>query len=193
MAAERIEISGEAAEALLARVKDVLPDEDYRIIKGLIDTHLLLNQAVSEKSTSIKRLLKMIFGSKTEKAKNGGNTTGSKRTDKKEKKAKGHGRNGANNYTGAETIAINHQTLQHCDPCPACEDGRLYRQSSPGVVVRIKGTAPCGARCMSWRSCAATSAARSLRQICHPRPERKSMTRRRPPCWPSCAMAAACL
>jgi hypothetical protein len=33
-AVERIEISAEEAEALLARVKDVLPDEDYRIIKG---------------------------------------------------------------------------------------------------------------------------------------------------------------
>jgi transposase len=141
-AAERIEISGEEAEALLARVKDVLPDEDYRIIKGLVDTHLLLNQAVSEKSTSIKRLLKMIFGSKTEKVRNGGNTTDRKKTDKKEKKAKGHGRNGADNYTGAETVAVSHQTLQHCDPCPSCEDGRLYRQLSPGVVVRIKGTAP---------------------------------------------------
>ena len=140
--AERIEISGEEAEALLARVKDVLPDEDYRIIKGLIDTHLLLNQAVSEKSTSIKRLLKMIFGPKTEKVRNGENTTNRKKTDKKEKKAKGHGRKGADTYTGAETVAISHQTLQHCDPCPSCEDGRLYRQLSPGVVVRIKGTAP---------------------------------------------------
>jgi len=141
-AAERIEISGEAAEALLARVKDLLPAEDYRIIKGLIDTHLLLNQAVSEKSSSIKRLLKMIFGSKTEKVRNGGKSTGRKKTDKKEKKAKGHGRNGADTYTGAETVAISHQMLHHCDPCPACEDGRLYRQPSPGVVVRIKGTVP---------------------------------------------------
>jgi hypothetical protein len=86
---ERIDISGEEAEALLARVKDVLSDEDYRIIKGLIDTHLLLNQAVNEKSTSIKRLLKMIFGSKTEKGKNGGNSTGRKKTDKKRKRPKG--------------------------------------------------------------------------------------------------------
>ena len=111
-------------------------------IKGLIDTHLLLNKAVNEKSTSIKRLLKMIFGSKTEKGKNGGKSTGRKKTDKKKKKAKGHGRNGADTYTGAETVAISHQTLHHCEPCPACEDGRPYRQSSPGVVVRIKRTAP---------------------------------------------------
>ena len=102
-AAERIEISGEEAKALLARVKDALPDEDYRIIKGLIDTHLLLNQAVNEKNTSIKRLLKMIFGSKTEKGKNGGKSTGRKKTDKKDKKDKGHGRNGADAYTGAKT------------------------------------------------------------------------------------------
>lgn len=132
MTAERIEISGEEAQALLARVKNSLPDEDYQIIKGLIDTHLLLNQAVNEKSTSIKRLLKMIFGSKTEKSRSGKNTSGRKKTGKGEKKVRGHGRNGADSYTGAGTVAISHQMLQHCAPCPACEDGRLYRQLHPG-------------------------------------------------------------
>ena len=87
-AAERIEISGEEAEALLARVKDVLADEDYRMIKGLVDTHLLLNQAVSEKSTSIKRLLTMIFGSKTEKVRNEEIPPTARRPTKKRKKPK---------------------------------------------------------------------------------------------------------
>ena len=79
MTAERIEISAEEAEALLTRVKGSLPEEDYRIIKGLVDTHLLLNQAVNEKSISIKRLLKMIFGAKTEKSGSGRNTSGSRK------------------------------------------------------------------------------------------------------------------
>ncbi|MFN2355927.1 MAG: transposase, partial [Desulfopila sp.] len=142
MTVERIEINGEEAEKLLDRVKSSVSDEDYRIIKGLIDTHLLLNQAVNEKSISIKRLLQMIFGIKTEKSRRGSNSSDRKKNDKGEKKARGHGKNGAEAYSGAEEVAINHQALSHCDPCPACPDGRIYRQPSPGVVVRIKGTAP---------------------------------------------------
>jgi len=57
MTAEKIEISAEEAQALLARVKTALQDEDFRIIEGLINTHLLLSEAVREKTTSIKRLL----------------------------------------------------------------------------------------------------------------------------------------
>jgi len=144
MRSKKIEISAEYAEELLDRVKNSsLAQGDYEIIKGLVDTHMLLNQAVVEKSISVKRLLQMIFGHKTEKTKNIRN--GSKKkldSPKKQKKARGHGKNGANDYVGAETVQISHSALQHCDPCPACDDGKLYRQLLPGVIVRIKGAAP---------------------------------------------------
>lgn len=142
MTTKRIEISSEQAQALLARVKCNLSKEDFGIIKGLVDTHLLLNQAVSEKSISIKRLLKMIFGPKTEKNGSGRNITGSRKRGRAERSAKGHGRKGAADYSGAKTLPVSHQSLRHCAPCPACDDGRLYRQVGPGVVVRIKGCAP---------------------------------------------------
>ena len=144
MRSKKIEISAEDAEALLDRVKNsTLAQGDYEIIKGLVDTHMLLNQAVAEKSTSVKRLLQMIFGHKTEKTKN--IRDGSKKkpdSSKKQKKAKGHGKNGADDYVGAKKVQIFHSALQHCDPCPACDDGKLYRQLLPGVIVRIKGAAP---------------------------------------------------
>jgi len=139
--AERIEISAEEARALLVRVQTALPDEDFRIIEGLVNTHLLLDEAVREKTTSIKRLLKMIFGAKTEKVRKT-HAGGKKKSGAGEKKPEGHGRTGAQDYSGAETVSIGHQTLKHCDPCPLCKDGRLYRQRIPGVVVRIKGSAP---------------------------------------------------
>ena len=142
MKAKRIEISAEEAGALLDRVKNSLAEDDYKIIKGLIDTHLLLEQAVTEKNSSIKRLLQMIFGHKTEKTKNVRNGSKEKPTRRNKDKNKGHGKNGADNYTGAETVRTTHGTLQHCDPCPSCQDGRIYRQSVPGVIVRIKGAAP---------------------------------------------------
>ena len=129
------------AEALLDRVKDsTLIQDDYELIKEFVDTLILLDQALTEKNSSIKRLLKMIFGHKTEKTKDI-KTGPKKKKDNRKNKVKGHGKNGADDYKGAEKIKVPHSTLQHCDPCPACDDGKLYRQL-PGVVVRIKGAPP---------------------------------------------------
>jgi len=136
MTAQRIEITAEEALALLDRLKNNVSKTDYQIIKSLVDTHLLFEQMVSEKNTSISRLLKMIFGHKTEKT---GKGNGSK---KKTTKPKGHGKNGAGNYVGAQHKKIKHAILRHCDPCPACREGKLYRQPVPGMIVRIKGAPP---------------------------------------------------
>jgi transposase len=141
MKLKKLEISGIEAEALLERVKDNMVQEDYQIIKGLVDTHLLLGQAVMEKKSSISRLLKMIFGAKTEKTRNIRKSLKKEKTGKDEK-AKGHGKNSADDYVAAKTVKVDHTALQHCDPCPLCLDGRLYRQTVPGVIVRINGTAP---------------------------------------------------
>jgi len=135
----KLEITAEEAETLLARVKIAMTEDDFRIIKGLVDTHQLLQQAVLEKATSVQRLLRMIFGGKTEKTTN----PSANRTRQAEKKpVKGHGKIGAGLYPGGKTIPVAHTCLNHCDPCPACPDGKLYRQSIPGTVVRITGGAP---------------------------------------------------
>jgi len=140
MKVKKIEISAEEAEALLERIKDsTLAQDDYLLIKGLVDTLTLLNQAVNEKGISIKRLLQMIFGHKTEKTKK---DPQKKKGKRKKNKTKGHGKNGADKYIEAERVQTTHTTLHHCDPCPVCNDGKLYRQLIPGVVVRIKGAAP---------------------------------------------------
>ncbi len=55
---------------------------------------------------------------------------------------KGHGRNGAEDFTGAEKIEVRHESLQPGDLCPKCEQGTLYDTGRPGVVVRLVGQAP---------------------------------------------------
>ena len=45
-----------------------------------------------------------------------GSETGGER-----KKRKGHGRNGADSFTGAEKIDVSHETLKPGDRCPECE------------------------------------------------------------------------
>ena len=68
---KRIDLTQEQTDSLLLRVKaNRLKEGDYEIIKAIIDTLTLLCQAYDEKTTSIKRLLRMIFGARTEKTKN---------------------------------------------------------------------------------------------------------------------------
>jgi hypothetical protein len=54
---------------------------------------------------------------------------------------KGHGRNGADAYRGAERVAVPHASLKAGDACPACAEGIVYAKA-PGVLVRIIGQPP---------------------------------------------------
>lgn len=138
MKTKTINLSTEETAALLDRVKsNSLSSADHEIIEALLETHILLQEAVVQKSSSIKKLLQMVFGQKTEKT-----VKPKSRPKTQKKKKKGHGRKSANEYTGAEKVDVHHTTLHHCDPCPDCLDGKIYRQTSPGVVIRITGTPP---------------------------------------------------
>jgi transposase len=57
----------------------------------------------------------------------------------------GHGRNGADAYTGATRIDVPHPSLAAGEPCPTCQEGTLYEKMA-GVLVRITGQPPLAAR-----------------------------------------------
>ncbi len=57
----------------------------------------------------------------------------------------GHGRNGAEAFSGAQKVEIAHQNLKHGDRCPECREGNVYGQKEPKVLVRIVGQAPLAA------------------------------------------------
>jgi transposase len=61
----------------------------------------------------------------------------------------GHGRNGADAFSGARRVEIKHQTLTHGDRCPECSQGNVYRQQEPKILVRIAGQAPLAATIFS--------------------------------------------
>jgi hypothetical protein len=68
---KQINIDIKEVDATLERVKnDSLQNGDYEMIKSMFETVIYLNRALDNKTTSIKRLLKMLFGVKTEKSKN---------------------------------------------------------------------------------------------------------------------------
>jgi len=146
-----IELTSEAVEALLSRVeKGTLQEGDYEIIKGLVEAFAYLSQAVDEKATAIKRLLRLIFGAKTEtreKLFKIGSAPPKDAPEKESEKKKlpGHGKNGADDYIGAQRVKTPHETLKAGDPCPECPQGKVYPIKKPGVVVRFVGLAPIAA------------------------------------------------
>jgi transposase len=54
----------------------------------------------------------------------------------------GHGRNGVDQFPGADQIFVPHETLQAGDPCPACGQGTVYATPPPGVLIRFTGQPP---------------------------------------------------
>ncbi|MBU0767417.1 IS66 family transposase [Patescibacteria group bacterium] len=148
---ERIDLDLDQVDALLKRVETgSLQDGDYQIIKAMVETIHLLSRSVDQKATSIKRLLRMLFGERTEKLKDVIKTkdpsakpgTSSEDTSDKKDKPKGHGRNAAVEYTGADQINVSHETLKPGDNCSGCLKGKLYEMKVPKFVVRITGKAP---------------------------------------------------
>lgn len=148
MAPAPIELSADELEALIARIKArKLLDTDYKSLEAMGETIGFLSQTVNDKSTSIKRLLKMLFGVRTEKTENIIEKPKSKPKPKqKKKKKKGHGRNGSSEYTGAEKVTVPHSQLKHKDPCPACLKGKVYVCKIPKRLIRVTGQCPLSAR-----------------------------------------------
>jgi transposase len=167
-----MEVNPEQLRGLLKRVKGApgVSTEDYVLIEAIVETVLFLSQAVVNKTASIHRLMRMIFGASTEKKKNiikpsdnppsgdpndkSDNTSHDSEPDtptanpdngngdKPSGKAKGHGRNGVSAYHGAQKIFVPHQTLKPKDPCPECPKGRVYELKDPAVLLRILGKPP---------------------------------------------------
>jgi transposase len=151
-----LEVDREHIEALRDRAKRgelSVSTEDAELIESLAETVVVLSEAVEKKGTSIRRLLRMLFGAKTESKdrlfgkKNddddppGGTASGKGGGESPKPRAKGHGRNGAAAYTGAERVSVKHPELSAGDPCPACDRGRL-RELDPSPLVHVRAQAP---------------------------------------------------
>jgi transposase len=134
-----VKLTVELVDALCTRVDESsLAEDDRALIKACLTHCLALGQAVMEKSHTVTRLLKMIFGT-TEKAST--IIPELKKMTRTKGKSKGHGRNGASSYTGGEKVTISHPSLTKGDVCPECERGKVY-PVDPGVALRLTGTAP---------------------------------------------------
>jgi transposase len=154
-------------EALLKRIDEKkLEDKDFERIKAFIRSFVFIQRLLERQKLSIKKLKNLFWGNtKTEKSENilsetesdkdkdeggGGGGSGSEasgsgiensKKKKVENKKKGHGRNGASAYVGAEVVYVSHKKLKAGQLCPDCKGAKLYK-CRDGIEIRIKGSPP---------------------------------------------------
>ena len=156
---ERMDLDRSELEAILERAKTVLSEEEHAKLHAAIETLVFLTQELEKKQVSVQRLKQLLFGATTEttrkvmdrlldatgKERTSGDEAAQGQEPQAQEKAPGHGRNGAEDYGGAEQVRVTHESLKPGDPCPNCKKGTVYESVEPGHLVRIRGQAPLGA------------------------------------------------
>jgi transposase len=155
-----LEISVQETEELLKRIDEKkLEDKDFEKIKAFIRSFVFIQRLLERQKLSIKKLKNLFWGNtKTEKSENilseteldkdkdeGGASGIGIEDSKKEnikKKKKGHGKNGANAYVGAEVVYVSHKKLKAGQLCPDCKGAKIYKWYKDGIEIRIKGSPP---------------------------------------------------
>lgn len=154
-----LEVSREQIRALRDRAKRGelnVSAEDAALIESLAETVAVLSEAVEKKDTSLRRLLRRLFGSKTESRRRlfgnkpdeeadppagpAGSASAGSGSEAKPR-PKGHGRNGAEAYSGAERVSVKHAQLKPGAPCPDCRSGKL-RELDPSRLVHVRAQPP---------------------------------------------------
>jgi len=159
---QRVEIDMKEIEEILQRaLTGPISPEEHRKLRAAMETLGWLQAEIGRKNASLGRLRKLIFGTpKTEKTSQILGEGAKEPAREGEEKAedppqaasdapepapppKGHGRNGADAYAGAQRVSVPHETLKAGDPCPekGCE-GKLYRLPEPRVLVCVRGHVP---------------------------------------------------
>ena len=146
---ERLEVPlAELKQALVRARQAPLAAEDYWKLDAAIDTLGQVTALVGEKDATIRDLRQLLFAVSSEKTatvqKDAGVEPPPPPSQPRTKKP-GHGRKAAGDYAGARRVKILHPTLEASDPCPVCEQGKVYVQAEAKLVVRVIGQAPLAA------------------------------------------------
>jgi transposase len=153
-----LELAHDELVAIVERAEPAVGAEDAAKLRAVVETLGRVTAELERKGTSIARLRAMLFGARTEHTRDvleeNGRPSDDAETGAKNKRprksgvaakpAKGHGRNGADDYVGAKRTKVTHEALASGDSCPApgCTKGRVYAQAEPKILVRVRGVAP---------------------------------------------------
>jgi hypothetical protein len=136
-------LTGAQLEQLLADLRPLLPSATYQLIEGLLQTLQWILAAFEQKTLSIARLKRMLFGHSTETTaklfapKPGSDPGSDPASAGAQAKRKGHGRYGAKDYPGAKRVKVPHPTLKVGQLCPQCLRAKLYLLKTPARLIRI--------------------------------------------------------
>ena len=154
---KRVEVSMAELDDILERAqRGPLADEDCAKLRKAMETLVYLTDLVGDKDTTIGRLRRILFGESTEKIRNilgkEGGQAGSPAKEKErdssemqpsdaagessQDKAKGHGRNGAESFTGAKRVHVAHGSLKPGQRCPT-GDGTMLAEFPVGPACGI--------------------------------------------------------
>ncbi len=155
---ELTDLDATEVRALIELTKTTLDAKNHERLKVILETFLWMMAELEKKNTTLERLRKdlSINTKKTERTSevlkgtdgaessqgNDEEKRGETPEKQKKKKPKGHGRNGADAYEGAEKIHVSHELLKPGDLCPECEKGKVYALRVPRKLVRVRGQAP---------------------------------------------------
>jgi transposase len=164
---DEVKLNREEGEALIERLENnTWTADDRHVLAQVLRMYFWLLFMLQESKLSLKRFRAMLFGDKPKRRKktasgdaseagssNGNRGVAPAQTDESQAQGdaasdpkasdgrrRGHGRQGADAYRGAQHVECRHEELGEGDGCPACGFGRLYRLP-PGVEIRIDGNA----------------------------------------------------
>jgi transposase len=146
---EQVEVNTEELRRLVERAGEApLEPAGCQKLTALIDTFEYVTQLLENNQTTIRELRQLLLKPSTEKTaqvlRKAGMEPGEKKSPSStaKSKAKGHGRNGAETYQAAQKVAVSHPSLKPGDPCPECQQGKVYTQKEPALLVRLVSHAP---------------------------------------------------
>src|SRR5690349_302577 len=127
----RIDVNVEELDQIVDRARQApLSDADYAQLKTAL--HALIEKLLGPPKT--EKLASVFADDKTPAS-----------PTAPAQGAPGHGRNGAQAFSGARKVSISHQQLASGERCPDCGQGKVYVQKEPKALVRIVGQAPLAA------------------------------------------------
>jgi hypothetical protein len=169
---EVIELDYDELESKLDQIEAVMGLQVVQPFRQLLHWYTVLLGLLRDKTVSIQRLKRMLFGASTERTSNVlPNSSSDQPTDTEaatgqetasrpdsaasssdpqskntgvRRRRPGHGRNPAKAYAGCAQVIVTHESSRPGDPCPHCGKGTVYRQCNWSPVVRLKGQPPVG-------------------------------------------------
>ena len=124
---EIVSVSAIELEQLLVELRRQLAPATYRLVESLLRTLQWMMALVEEKTLTLARLRRVLFGHKSEttekifpKAAAVDSSSSSGAASNPKPKPKGHGRKGAKDYPGAQRVPVPHPTLRAGELCSQC-------------------------------------------------------------------------